>query len=400
MRYSSLPLRSLLRRPGRTIALGILIVFLSLSVFGGSILVSALHSGLDSLEARLGADVIVVPASAQSSTNLDALFLQGTTGYYYMDRARFAKIAETPGIAKISAQVFLASLRASCCSSAVQVIGIDQDTDFTIQPWLEKSVSQRLGDLDLVVGAKVGAGVGESIRIYNTNCPVVGRLAATGTELDTGVFCSVDTVHILLQAARDLGHDLKISGDPADVVSAVYIKAEEGYDIQKIVDDVNLQVRKVKAVKTRQYITGVSDSLTGVARTIQGLMMAVWLLAFLILMAAYCLLTGERRREFAVLRVIGLSRKKLSLLLVMETLLLTAVSAIIGMALACLILFPFSDLIAESLGLPFLLPGTGMFIRTGCLTFFGVLAVGAAACALSAYRLSRVDIGQSLREGN
>ena len=49
--------KNLIKRPGRTAALLLLSVFLAFSVFGGTMTVLSLRRGLESLEARLGADV-------------------------------------------------------------------------------------------------------------------------------------------------------------------------------------------------------------------------------------------------------------------------------------------------------------------------------------------------------
>ena len=125
MKLKQIPLRNLKHRPGRTLALVLLTAFLSFSLFGGGLVVSSLRSGLDSLEARLGADIIVVPASAKTQVNLSEMLLQGTTGYFYMKKDLAARVLAREGIEKASEQLFLASLRADCCSIPVQVIGID-----------------------------------------------------------------------------------------------------------------------------------------------------------------------------------------------------------------------------------------------------------------------------------
>ncbi len=96
----SLPLKNLRRKPARTWALLALVCFLAFSVFGGSLVVFSLQSGLNSLEARLGADVIVVPTSAKSKVNLDDMLLQGTTGYFYMDYAILEQVSAVEGVEK------------------------------------------------------------------------------------------------------------------------------------------------------------------------------------------------------------------------------------------------------------------------------------------------------------
>ena len=116
MTPGKLPLRNLLRHPGRSAALTVLVAFLALSLFAGSSIVMSLNNGLHSLENRLGADLIVVPATARGKIDPEKIYLQGTTGYYYMRAAKLAEIRAMDGVAQASGQVYLASLRADCCS--------------------------------------------------------------------------------------------------------------------------------------------------------------------------------------------------------------------------------------------------------------------------------------------
>ncbi len=400
MNLKKLPLRNLLRKPGRSMALLLVAAFLALSVFAGSIVVLSLRNGLSSLEKRLGADLIVVPNAAASKTNLEEILLQGTTGYFYMDRGNLEKIRATEGVATASPQLFLASLRADCCTVPIQVIGIDQETDFTIQPWISESCNVKLGEKELLVGCRVNSDEGESIKIYNTWCPVVGRLAETGTGLDTAVYCSMETLQLLLDAARGLGHDLKIEGDSADVISAVYVRVKDGYDVETVANDLALHIRKTKTIRTKSMFTGVSDSLSAIASTIVGLIAALWALSLVLLMIVFAMMARERRREFAVLRLIGTSRKGLSGIIWKESLLVSLTGALAGCALGAMLVFSFDTLIEEKLALPYLAPPVGTSALLAGLTMLGVMVISSLASALAAFRLSRVDPGTVLREGS
>ena len=399
MKRFSPVVKNLVRKPGRTVALLLLTALLALSVFGGSVVILSLRGGLTSLENRLGADVIVVPSSAKSKTNLEQMLLQGTTGYFYMDREKLDKVRQTAGVAEASPQLFLASLRASCCSVPVQVIGFDQETDFTVRPWVAESCSRTLSDKELAVGCRVSAGVGESIRIYGVNCPVVARLAETGTGLDTAVYCSQETLQMLLDAARDLGHDLKISGSSADVISAVYIKVRDGVDPQKVADDINIHIRKVEAVSTKGMLTGVSDSLKAASGTITWLIAVLWILALVILFIVFAMMVRERRRELAVYRLLGMSRKKLSSMILKEAFLCSLAGALCGVLLGAALVFPFTTLIEQSLKLPYLTPAVGTILLCAALAVAVTVTAGSVASLRTARKLSRVDPGTTLREG-
>ena len=379
--------------------LSLLTAFLALSVFGGSVIVLSLRAGLQSLEARLGADIILVPSEAQSRISFQNMLLQGTSGAFYMDASVMDKAMDVPGVEKAAPQTFLASLKADCCSVKIQVIGIDPSRDFTVQPWIARSLTGALGDMDVVVGCKVEAGIGEIIRIYEQRCKVVARLEPTGTGLDTAVYCNMDTMNTLLAAAEAKGVSHKISSGDASVVSAVYIKVRDGYDIDTVNTALTGKLRKVTAVRTRSMITGVSDSLAGISRTVTIMIVVIWTLAFMILFLAYILIVRERSREFAVLRLIGASRNMLGRMALIESAICGLIGGFTGIGLASIGVFAFSALIESSLGLPYLIPDISTILLLAAGTMMLSIVVSALASAFAAWRLSRVNPGTALREG-
>ena len=399
MKSFSLVIRNLIRKPGRTTALALLTAFLALAVFAGTVIVLSLRSGLYSLQDRLGADIILVPSEAQSKVSFQNMFLQGTTGAFYMDASVQDKAMEVEGVEKAAPQTFLASLKADCCSVKIQVIGIDPELDFTVQPWISRSLTRKLGDMDVAVGCKVEAEVGEIIRIYDQRCLVVAKLEATGTGLDTAVYCNMNTMNVLLSAAEEKGVSHKIASDD-QVISAVYVKVREGCDIDTVNSRLNGHLRKVTAVRTRSMITGVSDSLAGVIRTVTILITAIWALSFVILLLAFTLIIRERIREFAVLRLLGASRGMLSRIVLLESSMCGLLGGLLGVALAAVLLFPFAGLIESALNLPYLMPEMGTVLLLAAGTVFLSVIVAALSSAFAAYRLSRTDPGTALREGN
>jgi len=400
MKHFSLTIRNLIRRPGRTTALILLTAFLAMSLFCGTIVVSSLRRGLNSMENRLGADIIVVPAEAESKASMKNLLLQGTIGTFYMDASALEKVRETEGVEKASAQVFLSSMKADCCSVKVQIIGFDPENDFVVQPWIAESLNHQLGDMEVVVGCRVETDVGNNFRIYDRNCKVMAKLATTGTGLDTAVYCNMNTIHVLLQAAEEKGITHKIdSGNDSEVVSAIYVRVLPGADPGLVNNRLNGHVRKATAIRTAGMMTEVADSLNGVSRTIAVLIGAVWILALIILFIVFSMMVNERRRELAVYRLLGMSRKMLSGMILMETALCSLTGALSGTALGSVLVFPFTTLIETSLKLPYLECDAGTIVLCACFAITITVLVGCAAGTRTASRLSRVDPGTTLREG-
>lgn len=393
-----LSIKNLTRHAGRTALLGLLVALLSAAVFGGSVLVASLRGGLASLEARLGADIVVAPKTASSKVNLDEVMLDGVPSSFYMEASKLGEVAEVEGVALASPQYYLATMKAGCCSFPVQIIGIDPATDFTIQPWIDHAYASELGEMDVVVGCNVTGAPGSTVLFYDQACRIVSKLDETGTALDSAVFCNEATIKRLIAAFEKKGIVTQEGLDPADVISTVQVKVADGVSVQRVTDEINLHVRGVKAVRARAMTSGIADSMAAMARIVGAIAVAVCVLSLVVLVVAFTILGNQRTREFAVLRVVGASRRMLVGVVLREALLMSALGALAGTALAAAVVLGFSTALEQALGLPFLVPAGGTLALYALLACGIALVAGPAAAAVSAWRLSRVDPGQILRE--
>ena len=395
---NSLPIKNLVRKPARSLALIFISAFLALSAFGGTVMVMSLSNGINSLSARLGADIIVTPYAATSQVSYDSVIIQGKPGQFYMDSKYYEEIkTEIEGIDKITAQFYLASAKASCCSSRLQIIGFDPATDFSIQPWVEKSYSDKLGLYDAVVGSDVTPNTDMTVEIYGKTLHVQAVLDKTGTELDSALYVDIDTMKELIRAHNEKNPNQEKTIDPDNVVSSVLIKVADGYDIDEVAGDINLHVRQVKAIRTQNMISGVSESLSGVSATISLLMVVVWILSAVILAIVFTMNINEQKKEFAVLRVLGASRVKLAGLVFREAALYGFLGSLLGAGLTVLITALFTPAIENMIGLPFLLPPVPVMLIAGALTVVLTIAAGAVTAASSAVKISKIDTGLILR---
>lgn len=396
---NALSLKNMKRKPARTAALILLAAFLSLSIFGGSVIITSLQNGLRSYESRLGADIVAVPYEARTKGTFESILLQGIPGTFYMDDQYYQKIRTIEGVETAAPQFYLASATASCCSVAVQIIGFDPELDFTVQPWIRESYADKLGDGDVIIGCKLTPPKNGILTFYGTECRVVAQMDETGTGLDTAVYANMDTIETMIENARELGFDYFDGVDPENAVSSVMIKVADGYDVEAVTGDINIHVRHVEAAQAANMISGIAGGLANVSRVVGVLTVMIWVLAIVILVIAFAMIAHERAKEFAVLRVMGASRKMVSRLLLTESALISVIGAAIGLILAALIVFPFSNLISSTLELPYLMPGAGTIAALAAGSLVLSVLAGSLTSAVSAYRISRNDAGLILREG-
>ena len=392
--------KNVVNRPARSTALVILLALLSFTAFAGTVIVSSLQNGFTSLQDRLGADIMVVPYEAATRNSLESIILQGNTGYFYMNGEVMDKIAEFDGIGRISAQYYLASASSSCCSIPVEIIGFDPETDFTITPWIKKSSGKPIQYLDVVVGNDLNAFVGDTLTFYGTDVRVAAKLDKTGTKYDTAVFTDRETIRTLIQSSLDKKLNQYADINAGNVISCVLIDVAKDADVETVLNDINLHVRKVKAVRTGNMIDGISRSLAGISSIAKVLLVFVWILTLVILTVAFLLTANERKKEFAVLRVIGASRSDLSKIIFLEGGILSLMGSLIGVLLGVIVVLPFSGVIEGVLQLPFLLPGAGQLALTAAGAVVLSILFGAVSCAAAAYRIAGADTGTILRTEN
>lgn len=392
--------KNVVNRPARSTALVILLALLSFTAFAGTVIVSSLQNGFTSLQDRLGADIMVVPYEAATRNSLESIILQGNTGYFYMNGEVMDKIAEFDGIGRISAQYYLASASSSCCSIPVEIIGFDPETDFTITPWIKKSSGKPIQYLDVVVGNDLNAFVGDTLTFYGTDVRVAAKLDKTGTKYDTAVFTDRETIRTLIQSSLDKKLNQYADINAGNVISCVLIDVAKDADVETVLNDINLHVRKVKAVRTGNMIDGISRSLAGISSIAKVLLVFVWILTLVILTVAFLLTANERKKEFAVLRVIGASRSDLSKIIFLEGGILSLMGSLIGVLLGVIVVLPFSGVIEGVLQLPFLLPGAGQLALTAAGAVVLSILFGAVSCAAAAYRIAGAETGTILRTEN
>ena len=391
--------KNMKRKPLRYALLTALVMLIAFTVFSGAFVIISLQRGLEVYRARLGADMVVVPSSAAGHGSVDDILLQGITGNYYMSGKVCEKVAATDGIEAVTKQFFLTSAKASCCSSRVQIIGFDPDTDFSIMPWIAESYSGTVQDGDVVVGAKIGVPESGRITFYGQEYTIAARLKETGTGLDSAVFANMNTVRKMAVNASSLLKTSPFQGIDIDTAaSALLIKVADGYSVEQVTDDINIHITKVKATPAKSMISDLSEGLTGTSALIGIMAAVIWAMAVIILVIVFVPLSNERKKEFAVLRIMGASRKMLSRIMGTEAAVLGAIGAIIGIVLSVLAVFPLSGSIRDMLKLPFFMPDLWVVLVLAAGAFLIALSAALLTALLSAKKITKNETALLLRE--
>lgn len=379
--------------------MALLVMCLSFTIFAGAFVIISLQNGLSSYQDRLGADIVVVPKSATGHGTVDDILLQGITGNYYISSKDLEKVEDVQGISAVTRQFFLTSAKASCCSTRVQIIGFDPETDFAIQPWIKDSYSGTVSDGDVVVGSNINVPNDRKVTFYGQEYNVVAQLDVTGTGLDSAVYTNMNTMKQMAKNASNLLETNPFKGvDVDDAASAVLIKVADGVAISDVADDINIHTTKVQATSARNMVSEISSGLGSVSKIIGFLVAAIWILAIVVLIVVFAMISNERKKEFAVFRTMGASRKMLFQIMSTEGIIISVAGALLGLVVAVLTVIPLSGTIKEQLGLPFLAPPANTTMLLGIGTVILSVLAGVLTALISARRITKNEAGLLLRE--
>ena len=386
---------NLAQKPFRSLSLALVVAIFAFMLFAGSMISANLQSGISSLSARMGADLLVVPQG--SGKKMESVLLRAEPSTFYIDESVLDVVKDIPTVAQASGQLFISSLDAQCCTVKVQLIGIDQSTDFVVEPWLRKAVDRPLTGNEVIVGDYIFGEIGSEIMFYNEKFTIVGRLEPSGMGFDSSVFMS-------MEAARRIAHLASPDmGDKVDnAYSSILVRVKPGVDPISISDEVLDRMglkANVNFVFASNMMSDTSAKLQNIVTVMYSAAAGVWLVAALVMFVVFFFAFNERQKEFATLRALGAAKSKVIAIVMTESFLMSLAGTVVGMLFGWLFLEVFSVSIAKAIGLPYLSPASGAFWGTVVTSAVAGLVTCPLATLPTAWRIGRKDIYTSLREG-
>jgi ABC-type transport system, involved in lipoprotein release, permease component len=385
------------RKLFRTACLSFLVGILAFTLFGGSILSCSLRNGMNSMKQRFGADLMVVPKG--NETKSEGILLKGEPNYFYFDQSVANQVEKIKGVSQVSSQFYLSSLSADCCSASVELIGIDPDTDFVIQPWISKSYRGGIKDGQLIVGSDIILDSNKTLKFYGDTYPVAAQLEKTATGLDYSVFMNMNTMQQLFAGAKKAGMNFLKTQKPGNSISNVQVRLDKNYDTDKIAREIKTTVPGTDVILPKVMFKNISNHLETLVTYAQTISVVLWVLIFVILSIAFSVTINERKKEFAVFRILGATRKKLIALLLTEALVISMIGSSVGIIAASVIVFPFSTYIGDQLQLPYLLPKQGIIAGVLGMSLLFSLIVGPLTSIVFAIKISKAETYLTMREG-
>lgn len=392
--------QNLKAKKSRTVFMMFFVILMSATVFFSTVLMNNLEQGIQSTTERAGADVIVIPDEGTKDIR-DSLFA-GTPCSIFFDREWKEYVEKVKGVERVSEQLYVGTLSASCCDLPVQMIAFEPETDFVVQPWLKNQNAVKLKKGQVLVGNEVAAEPGETIQFYSTEFEVAGKLERTGMGYDSSVFMTFDTLYELKDsetAQTNLPMD-----EIEDKVSMLMVDIDDSIQDMDLIH-LRLNIAKCGPEGEKMYAGTTDNLLNGISEQVKKLSGYGNILAYislistaLALISIFVLTINERRYEFGVLYAMGAKKSQMRNIILWEALLISGIGGVFGIFVTYGIVVAFKDIISIRLDIPYLDMSLAQIMPVAGICILLALTMGVVAALCSAYQISKGEVYRLLRE--
>ena len=399
----SIPMMAVKNLQAKKIRTGFMIFFvilMSATVFFSTILINNLKLGIKNTTERMGADMIVVPK--KGTENVRESLFAGTPCTVFFNRAWEDAVRNIDGVERVSAQMYVATLSASCCDIPVQIIAFDPETDFVIQPWLQEQKKVNLKKGEVLIGYNVKAEVGQTMKFYETYFDVAGKLEKTGMGYDSSVFMTFDTLYELKDS--EIAQKNLPTENLEQCASMLMVDLEDGITAVER-SEIRIAIKEAHATDEEMYACTGDELMNGISSQVKKLSGYGSILTYislistaLALISIFVLTINERKYEFGVLYALGAKKSQMTNLILSEALIISTSGGIMGIVIAYALVATFKNVISVKLDVPYLDISMSQVIPIAIICIIIALITGMIAAVCSAYRISKDEVYRLLRE--
>lgn len=382
----------------QTLSVALSVAISAAVLFALYLLYLGITAGLVNSQRRMGADLLVVPAEAESLVEQEELLFGGAPVAIYMPMEKAQQVLSRPGIAHASLQFFGQSLDEGCCSAigAVRLVGYDENSGWLLEPWLNTPVA--LGQWEVLLGSRAGGFSGETGFVLGQQVTVRGRLEETGTSLDRSVILRFDDLRQLMKQKESYAHIWAKYGTADTLASAVLIKAEEGRK-EEVANGI-LSLGGLRVFQAADILSDIHDQMSVVFTIMLGAGVLLAGCSILQLFARFFSLIWDRKGEWGLYRAIGASRRGLRLMILGEGLLLTVGGAALGLPLGAGLYALLLRVLDRYQSFPLLSPGPAAIALGALLILLLYTLIAVAAAGLPAVYSGRIAPSSAMAMGD
>jgi putative ABC transport system permease protein len=390
-------IKNVTRKAFRSIALILSVTLVSGLLFAGAVSMKGVLNSIQLGTQRLGADLMVVPEGQEEKVR--SSLIAGKPSVFYMPQSVLESVRKVKGIKSASPQLFMKSTKYPCCTDVdVLLIAFEPSTDFTITPWLQEAVGRPLKKDEIIIGRSIPVEKGEQMTFYWKALTVAGYLSETGLEyIDNGVFMTMETARDMIRESKKKAVEPLQIGE--DSISTVLVQLEPEISPERAAVFVEYEIKGVKAIASQEVIGSVKKQLFVLLRMIMGIGLFLWIITLVMITVVFSMIVNERQREIGILRALGAKKREIFSLITVEAVIISMIGGVTGIAAGGGLLLLLKKPIMAAFRLPYLWPDKSFVILALAVTLFLSTITGVVAVFYPAFRCSRKEPYEAIRQG-
>jgi putative ABC transport system permease protein len=386
--FARLGLQNLLRRPARTAMLVVGIALSTGAVFASFTVARAIQASMDRSFARMGADLIVVPADTMVNITSALLTVQPTG--HTLDAGVAAQIRRLANVSAVATQrMYRVPVMAGMAGHSANLIAFDPADDFTVRPWIKQRLGRAMRRGDVLAGARREEAMGEELELCGGTQNVYARLALTGVgPFDESLFTTFDTAGAIAAARKGCIADY----DPHRI-SAVLVRLVFGATSEQVRFAI-AQIPGVKVVAGGAIMTSTRQTMTALLAGVAAFTILMLLGTLIMVSLLFSAIIAERRREVGLLRAVGARRSHVTRMLVAEAGFTTGLGGLCGIAFGAIVLLLFErslGYLLKTMRIEFIWPPAGSIVAFAIICAGLAAMVGVAGAVVPAWKASGED---------
>lgn len=395
MRLLRLAWRNAIGSAFRSVAIAVSAALVAGLALTATFVVRGAEAGLRANLERLGADILVLPWGTMTD-QIGGARLMSAAIDGWMPREYVARVAALPGVAEVTPQLHVATLHSSPYSSRDEmfVVAYDPAGDFVLAPWLGGAAAPGQGQA--IGGAHITLPDGEgAVTLYGQRLELVGRLAPTGTSIDSTLFVSFATAEGMLEHAQHQGQARRVV--PGSI-SAMLVRLELDADPHEVAIRILEETPGLVPLETPNLFQAERRQMIGVLRTLLAILGLIWALTIAFMGLVFAMAVNERRYEIGVLRALGFRQAVILKALLLEGTVLALAGGLAGVLAAGLGFAALGDRLAQVAGLPLQMPSAAGLVSLSVQGQMAALLSVTLAALIPAWRISHQEAAVTMRE--
>ena len=221
--------------------------------------------------------------------------------------------------------------------------------------------------------------------------------------MDYGVYVDIETIPEMIEAAKLVGVEFETNEVPSKSVSTVLINIKEGYYKEKVIHDVYTLAADmdidVNIIEAQSLTQELGSNISNLSMLLSLYSVLFLITSFITLHVVFALIIGERKKEFAIMRILGATKKIVAKSMLLEAFVISGVGAIVGSGLSMLLISSFSTFIETSLGLPYINIAITTQISMILITILITTLVGPLAVLTTVSGINKAETFITMKEG-